>query len=164
VKRRGVLGVVTLGWLALVLTSCGASAPGTLTQSDIPASVGMHPYHQTFRPIGSCSNPVVAAFKQTKTDPIEIAVVTLICPDVATSQKMFETHAFSRPDGGPLVVLKHVGDSATLFSDPFFGPSLSVWWRKGDVIGLVNLMNYPGSYKFYASLVVSLAKRSVARA
>jgi hypothetical protein len=123
----------------------------------------MHPFHQTFRPIGSCSNPVVAAFKQTKTDPIEIAAVTLTCPDVDASQKVYEMHALSRLDGGPLVVLKHVGDSATLFSDPYFGPSLSVWWRKGDVIGLVNLTNYPGSYKFYASLVVSLAKRAVAR-
>lgn len=153
-----------LGWLALVLTSCGASAPGTLTQFDFPASLGMHPYHQKFRPIGSCANPIVAAFKQTKTDPIEIAAVTLTCPDVDAAQKMFETHAFSRPDGGPLVVLKRVGDSATLFSDPFFGPSLSVWWRKGNVVGLVNLTNYPNSYKFYASLVVSLAKRALARA
>jgi hypothetical protein len=124
----------------------------------------MHPYHQTFRPIGQCSNPVVAAFRQTKTDPIEIAAVTLTCPDVDTSRKMFETHAFVRLDGGQLVVLKHVGDSATLFSDPFFGPSLSVWWRKGDVIGFVNLTNYPGGDKFYASLVVSLAKRAVTRA
>jgi hypothetical protein len=164
VKRSRVLGVVALGWLALVLTSCGASAPGTFTQSDIPASLGMHPYHQTFRPIGSCSNPVVAAFKQTKTDPIEIAAVTLTCTDVGISRKIFETHAFTRFDGGPLVVLKHVGDSATLFSDPYFGPSLSVWWRKGDIVGLVNLTNYPGSYKFYASLVVSLARRAVARA
>jgi hypothetical protein len=133
-------------------------------QSVIPASLGMHPYHQTFRPMGSCSNPIVAAFKQTETDPIEIAAVTLTCPSADTALKMYQTRAFSRPDAGPLFVQKHMGDSATLLSDPYFGPSLSLWWRKGDVIGFVNLTNYRGSYKLYSSLVVSLAKRAVARA
>jgi len=164
--------------MVLTISSCGAAAPGALTQSDIPGYLGLHENRiaeagllRSAHPGRLChgASVSVAAFtapgqnlssifdKDTLSHDQVLSDVVM-CPHATSVSAVFRNNL---KQAHPVELVEGIGQRAFLSTLDPEARSFSIEWLNGSMLGYLVLQGPSNDSRITVALTAMLARRAV---